>query len=131
MPDIPQPNTLSPIRVEHGLVFTSGQVGIDPRTGYAPSGFGEQFELALENLGYALSLAGAGLPDVLKTTIYLVRRDCFPAMEARYRERFSDPYPARSTVICELVRPNLLVEIEAVARTVQAAADPSGASPPA
>lgn len=108
-------NPLSPFTTGGGLIFTSGQVGIDRQTSQAAESFEGQVRIAMENLAYALGRAGSSLRQVLKTTVYLVRRDDFAAMNELYSEYFAQEFPARSTIICDLVRPHLLFEIDAIA----------------
>jgi 2-iminobutanoate/2-iminopropanoate deaminase len=107
---------LSPYRVDGDRIITSGQVGVDPATGETPADFEGQARSAFANLRGVLEQAGGTLDDVLKTTVFLVRRDDAAAMNAIYREHFKEPFPARSTIICGLVLPELLFEIEAEAR---------------
>jgi 2-iminobutanoate/2-iminopropanoate deaminase len=97
------------------LVFTAGQVGIDPATGRpAPGGAREQTRQVLQNVTAILEAAGTGLDNVLKTTCFLADINDFGAFNEVYREFFATDPPARSTVQVGLVPP-WLVEIEAVA----------------
>jgi 2-iminobutanoate/2-iminopropanoate deaminase len=109
-------NPLSLVRVEDGWIFTAGQVGIEPGEAGAPEDFEAQARIALANLERVIVEAGGSLASVQKTTVFLVRREDFAAMNALYAAAFPEPFPARSTVICDLVLPELLFEIEAVAR---------------
>src|SRR3954451_7036611 len=109
-PDAPY----SPVYASGDLVYTAGQVGVDA-SGTVPDGIDAQTRQALENLRLCLEAAGCGLADVVKGNAYLTDMDDFAAYNAVYRETFSEPYPARTTVGAALV-PGLLVEIEAVAR---------------
>jgi 2-iminobutanoate/2-iminopropanoate deaminase len=74
--------------------------------------------VAIDNLEQVLQQAGGSLATVEKTTLFLVNREDFATMNRVYAERFPEPYPARSTVVCDLVKAELLFEIEAVARVV-------------
>lgn len=98
------------------LVFTAGQVPMtatgEVRREDAPA---DQTRLSLENLRAVLDAAGAGLDDVLKTTVYLTDMDDFEAMNGVYREFFEPPTPARSVVAVDSVLKDADVEIEAVA----------------
>ena len=97
------------------LVFTAGQVGIDPATGQpAPGGVREQTRQVLRNVTAILEAAGSGLDNVVKTTCFLADINDFGAFNEVYREFFPTDPPARSTVQVGLVPP-WLVEIEAVA----------------
>ena len=97
------------------LVFTAGQVGLDPATGQpAPGGVREQTRQVLQNVQAILEAAGTGLDKVIKTTCFLADINDFGAFNEVYREFFPTDPPARSTVQVGLVPP-WLVEIEAVA----------------
>ena len=99
------------------LLFTSGQIPIDPATGEMVSGgIREQTIQVLENLKNILEEAG-GLPDsVIKTTVFLADMADFPAMNAIYAEYLGeDNAPARSTVQVAALPKGALVEIEAIA----------------
>lgn len=98
------------------LVFTSGQIAIDPQTGkMSEGGIAEQTELTLRNLAAVLEASGSDLSHVLKTTVYLADMDDFEAMNEVYRRHFKDEPPARSTVQVARLPKNARVEIEAVA----------------
>jgi 2-iminobutanoate/2-iminopropanoate deaminase len=107
----------TPALVAGPFVFVSGQVGADPATGQsAGPDVQTQTRRALDNLCALLSRAGVGPADVVKTTVFLTSMADFPAMNQVYREYFTDPFPTRSTVgVAELARPELVVEIEAIA----------------
>lgn len=105
----------SPVRVGVGTIHVSGQVGSDPATGEVPADFEGQMRLALANLERALESAGGARSTVLKTTVFLTRAEDFAAMNRIYAEVFAPPHPARSTIVCQLVRPELHFEIDAVA----------------
>ncbi len=100
------------------LLFTSGQIPIDPATGEMVSGgIREQTIQVLENLKNILEEAG-GLPDsVIKTTVFLADLADFPAMNTIYAEYLGeDNAPARSTVQVAALPKGALVEIEAIAK---------------
>lgn len=98
-----------------GLVFTAGQVGLDPQTGELAVGVVAQAEQALANLAAILGAAGSTLDRTLKTTIFLADMGDFAAVNESYARHFSEPYPARSTVAVKQLPRNALVEIECVA----------------
>lgn len=107
---------LSPLTRIGDTLYTAGQVGVDPATGQAPEGVTAQTRQCLHNLRAVLALAGADLGDVVKTTVFLTDMADFAAFNAAYREFFPSDPPARSTVgVAALARPQLVVEIEAVA----------------
>lgn len=96
------------------LVFTAGQVGIDPATGeLAGPTIEEQTARALENVAAVLGEAGATLADVVKVTTFLGDMSLFADYDRIYRTYFPEPRPARSSVGVNIGR--YLVEIEAIA----------------
>ena len=103
------------IRIE-GLVFTAGQVGLDPATmEIVEGGVEAQTRQVLTNLTHVLEAADSGPNYVVKTTVFLTDMANFAAMNAVYSEFFPDNPPARSTVAVAALPKGALVEIEAVA----------------
>jgi 2-iminobutanoate/2-iminopropanoate deaminase len=103
--------------VVDGLVFTAGQIALDPRSGeMVGSSTAQQTEQALMNLASILQAAGSGLPLVVKTTVYLLDMADFPAMNEVYAKHFGGHRPARSTVQAAALPTAARVEIDAVAR---------------
>lgn len=102
------------------LVFTAGQIGLDPQSGELLEGVAAQAERALRNLAAILDAAGTTLERVVKTTIFLADMADFAAVNEVYARHFSPPYPARSTVAVRTLPKGALVEIEAVAMTGEA-----------
>lgn len=99
-----------------GLVFCSGQVGIDPGTKKLADGIEGQTEQALRNLAAVLGAAGLGLADVVKTTLWLTDAADFAAVNAVYARHFHEPAPARSTpIVSALPLQGARVSIEAIA----------------
>lgn len=100
----------------NGMLFCSGQIAIDHTTGKLVEGdVGVQTRRALLNLAAVLSAGGAGLHDVVKTTVFLVDMNDFPAMNEVYGEVFGESPPARSTVAVAALPAGARVEIDAVA----------------
>lgn len=99
------------------LVFVSGQLGVDVETGVlADDAVGVQTAVALRHLAAILRTAGAGLADVVKTTVYLTDLSGdFPEMNQVYGQAFGDHAPARATVGVAALPLGARVEIEAVA----------------
>jgi 2-iminobutanoate/2-iminopropanoate deaminase len=98
-----------------GLMYTAGQVGIDPSTGEAvQGGIREQTRQTLVNIQTILEAGGSSIESVVKTTCFLASIGEFAAFNEVYREFFPTDPPARSTVQVGLPR-NFLVEIEALA----------------
>ncbi|MCD8139151.1 MAG: Rid family detoxifying hydrolase [Planctomycetaceae bacterium] len=99
----------------NGLVFTSGQIPLCPKSGEVVGGdVTEQARQVIDNLEAVLAAAGAGLDTVLKTTCFLADMADFAAFNAVYADRFVGK-PARSCVAVKQLPRGVLVEIEAVA----------------
>jgi 2-iminobutanoate/2-iminopropanoate deaminase len=105
----------SPVVVSGDLVYTAGQVAHDANGSLVEGGIEEQTRQTLENVKACLEAAGCTLDDVLKVNAFLVDLGDFEGYNAVYRELFSQPYPARTSVQAGLPD-GILVEIEAVAR---------------
>ena len=103
------------IRTEN-LVFTAGQVGLDPATmEIVEGGIEAQTRQVLTNLRNVLEAADSGLNFVIKTTVFLQSMGDFAAMNAVYARYFPEPFPARSTVEVGALPKGGLVEIECIA----------------
>ncbi len=99
-----------------GLLFTSGQIPVDPDTGQLVADEIEaQARQVFANLEAVLAAGGVGLGDVVKTTVFLKDMGEFPQLNAIYAEQFGDHKPARSTVQVAALPLGCRVEIEAVA----------------
>ena len=98
------------------LVYTSGQIPIDPTTGtLVGGGIKEQTRQSLLNVKAILEEAGMTMDNVVKTTVFMADMNDFADMNAVYAEFFSEPYPARSAVAVKTLPKGALVEIEVVA----------------
>ncbi len=103
--------------VSDGLVYTAGQIALDPDTGeIVAGGITEQSERVFANLRAILDAAGTDLQSVLKTTVFLTDMADFKAMNDVYARAFGDHRPARSTVAVAGLPRGVSVEIEVVAR---------------
>ncbi|MBI3153294.1 MAG: RidA family protein [Chloroflexi bacterium] len=100
------------------LIYTAGQVGLDPATmELVPGGIEEQTRQVLSNLRNILEGAGSSVSLVVKTTVFLKDMNDFAKMNAIYAETFSENPPARTTVAVAGLPKGALVEIECVALT--------------
>ena len=99
----------------NGLLFVSGQLGLDPASGALAEGVEAQTRRALQNLVAILAAAGLGPRNVLKATVYVANMDDFALVNRLYAEVFSPPYPAREVVQAARLPKNGLVEISAIA----------------
>ena len=102
--------------VAGNLVFTAGQIPLDPKTMQMVEGdVAAQTERVLENIKAVLEAAGASLSSVVKTTVFLKDMNDFSAMNEVYARYFGDHRPARSTVEVARLPRDARVEIEAIA----------------
>lgn len=98
------------------MVFTSGQIPIDPATGeFVEGGIKEQTAQVFKNLQAVLEEAGTGLENIIKTTCFLQDMGDFAAMNEVYASFFEGDYPSRSAVEVAKLPKGALVEIEAIA----------------
>jgi 2-iminobutanoate/2-iminopropanoate deaminase len=100
---------------KNGMLFLAGQGGFDACTGeLVGEGIEEQTRQTLQNLQYVLEAAGATWDDVVSVRVFVTDHSEFAGMNSVYGEFFSEPFPARTTVFCQLA-PGMKVEIDAVA----------------
>ena len=102
--------------VDDDWIFVSGTVGFDPESGALPESAGDQAENAFRTISAALSRAGATFDDVVRTRVYLTRKQDVGAVAAVLKKHFDAIRPANTTVICELPVEGAFVEIEVTAR---------------
>ena len=103
--------------IANGLLFTAGQIALDPATGQVvPGDVVAQTQRVLANLRAILDAAGASWRDVVKTTVYLFDMNDFPVVNEAYAAAMGDARPARSTVQVSALPRGVLVEIDAVVR---------------
>ncbi|MDE2485712.1 MAG: RidA family protein [candidate division NC10 bacterium] len=103
----------------HGLLFTSGQIALDPATGRLIEGdVSAQTRQVLENLKAVLEAGGSSLGHVIKATVYLTDLDSFAKMNEVYAEYLGRVKPARSTVGVATLPRGAIVEIDLVATTL-------------
>lgn len=96
------------------LVYTSGQIPVDPAAGSVPEGIAAQAEQSFQNVGAILEAAGTGFEKVFKTTCFLADMGDFAAFNEVYAKYFVSK-PARSCVAVKTLPKGVLCEIEAVA----------------
>lgn len=99
----------------NGMLFVSGQLGLDMKTGEIPESAVEQAKCSLENIKSIIIDAGGSMDDVVKCSVFLKDMDEFAAMNEVYGEFFNEPYPARVTVEVSRLPKDVKVEIEAIA----------------
>ncbi len=99
----------------YGLVYTSGQIGIDPATGAIVEGVEAQAHQVCKNLTELLKAAGTSMDNVVKTTVFIKDMNDFGTVNGIYAQYFTEPYPARSCVEVARLPKDVLVEIEVIA----------------
>ena len=98
----------------NGMVYTSGQIPVNPATGEVPEGIAAQAEQSCKNVGAILEAAGTGYDKVFKTTCFLANMADFAAFNEVYAKYFISK-PARSCVAAKELPKGVLCEIEAIA----------------
>ncbi len=107
-----------------GLIFTAGQVGLEPRSGQlADGGIEDEARQVFDNLEAVLKAAGSGFDRVVRSTLYLTDMNDFAAVNEIYAQRVGRPFPARSTVEVAALPKGARVEMDVIALL----ADPDGA----
>lgn len=96
------------------LLFTSGQIPINPATGEIPEGVEAQAEQALTNVKNLIEAAGASIDNVVKTTVFIKDMNDFAAINAIYAKYFTEPFPARSCVEVARLPKDVLLEVETI-----------------
>ena len=100
--------------VHNGVVYTSGQIPIDPATGEVAEGIAAQADQSCRNVGAILEAAGTSFEQVIKTTCFLANMDDFGVFNEVYSKYFVSK-PARSCVAVKTLPKGVLCEIEAIA----------------
>lgn len=99
----------------NGMIYTSGQLPINPVTGEMPKDVEEQAEQSLKNVFAILKEVGVDASKVVKTTVFIKDMNDFPRINKVYERFFTESYPARSCVEVARLPKDALVEIEVVA----------------
>lgn len=97
------------------MIFTSGQIPVNPVDGTVDKDIAQQTHQCLKNLETILKEAGSGLDRVVKTTVFIADMDQFGTINEVYQQYFTEPYPARSCVQVAKLPKNVGIEIETVA----------------
>lgn len=101
--------------VSGGMLFTSGQIPINPATGEIPEGVEAQARQALTNVKNLIEASGASIENVVKTSVFIKDMNDFAKINEIYAEFFTEPYPARSCVEVARLPKDVLLEIETIA----------------
>jgi len=112
----PPNGIFSPAIIVGDLVFTSGQIGIDSKTGQlAEGGIEGQFQQVFKNLAAVLEASGSSVEHMVKATVFLADMKDYDVMNELYRKQFKGDPPARTTVQVARLPRDARIEIEAVA----------------
>ncbi len=101
--------------ISGNMLFTSGQIPVNPETGEIPEGVEAQAHQVLTNLKNLLEAAGSSINNVVKTSVFIKNMEDFATINEIYAKYFTSPYPARSCVEVAKLPKDVLIEIEAVA----------------
>ncbi len=96
------------------MLFTSGQIPINPETGEIPEGVEPQARQALTNVKNLIEAAGGSMDKVVKTCVFIKDMNDFAKINEIYAEFFSEPYPARSCVEVARLPKDVLLEVETI-----------------
>ena len=105
----------SQAQIVGNLIYTSGQIPIDPATGLIVEGLEAQANQVFKNIDQLLKAAGSDMSKVVKTTVFIKDMNDFAAINAIYANYFSAPYPARSCVEVARLPKDVLLECEVIA----------------
>lgn len=99
----------------NGLVYTSGQIPVNPENGLVPEGIEAQAEQVMKNVKNLLEAAGTSMDNVIKTTVFIKDMNDFGKINTIYAEYFKGDCPARSCVEVARLPKDVLMEMEAIA----------------
>ena len=97
------------------MLFTSGQIPINPATGDIPEGVEAQAEQAFKNLCNLVEESGSKVENIVKTTVFIKEMNDFGKINEIYKKYFKEPFPARSCVEVARLPKDVLLEVEAIA----------------
>lgn len=99
----------------NGMIYTSGQIPVNPADGQVPDGIEAQAEQVMKNVKNLLEAAGTSMENVVKTTVFIKDMEDFGKINAIYAKYFEGDCPARSCVEVARLPKDVLMEMEAVA----------------
>ncbi|TDJ07620.1 MAG: RidA family protein [Deltaproteobacteria bacterium] len=103
--------------VHGGVYYFSGQIGIEPKSGFVAEGILDQIKQILANIDALLASQNLKRENIIKTTVFLTDLGNFGSINEEYKLYFEKPYPARSCVEVSALPKDALVEIEVIAAT--------------
>lgn len=99
----------------NGMIFTSGQIPVNPADGSIPEGIEAQARQALTNVSNLLAAAGSSMSDIIKTVVFIKDMNDFAKVNEVYAGFFESDFPARSCVEVARLPKDVLIEVEAIA----------------
>ena len=99
----------------NGMLFVSGQIGVDVKTGEIPEGVSGQARCCMENVKSIIAEAGGTMDNVVRCSIFLTDMNDFAVVNEIYGSFFNEPYPARATIGVARLPKDVKVEIDAIA----------------
>ncbi len=96
------------------ILFTSGQIPVNPQNGEIPEGVEAQAKQAMTNVKNLVEASGASMDNVIKTTVFIANMNDFAKINEIYAQFFTKPYPARSCVEVARLPKDVLLEVEAI-----------------
>lgn len=96
------------------MLYTSGQIPVDPKTNEIPVGVEKQAEQVFTNLKNLIAAAGSSIENTVKTTVFIKNMDDFAKINEIYAKYFTEPYPSRSCVEVARLPKDVLLEVEAI-----------------
>ena len=96
------------------ILFTSGQIPVNPQNGEIPEGVEAQAKQAMTNVKNLVEASGASMDNVIKTTVFIADMNDFAKINEIYSQFFTKPYPARSCVEVARLPKDVLLEVEAI-----------------
>lgn len=98
------------------MLYTSGQIPVDPKTNEIPVGVEKQAEQVFTNLKNLIAAAGSSIENTVKTTVFIKNMDDFAKINEIYAKYFTEPYPSRSCVEVARLPKDVLLEVEAIVK---------------
>lgn len=99
----------------NNMVFTSGQIPVNPETGEIPDGIEKQANQVFTNIKNLLASSGSSIEKAVKTMVFIKDMNDFPVVNKIYETYFTKPYPARSCVEVSRLPKDVLIEVEVIA----------------
>ncbi len=96
------------------MLFTSGQIPVNPENGTIPEGVEQQARQVFENLKNLIAASGASIENTVKTTVFIKDMNDFAKINEVYATYFTEPFPARSCVEVARLPKDVLLEVEAI-----------------